>query len=44
MSKKLFKEILKEYRPDLEIITVHKDYITIANKDRTYMKHYQIKE
>lgn len=43
MSKKLINKILKDLGLNLEFIKLNKNYITVANQDRTFMKHYKIK-
>ena len=44
MSKKLINKIFKDLNLNLEIIQLNKNYITITNEERTFMKHYKIKE
>lgn len=43
MSKEMFKKIFQDFKPELDII-FHKKYITIANKERTFMRSYIIKK
>lgn len=43
MTRKLINKIFKDLKLDYEIIKLNKNYITVATKDRKYMKHYKIK-